>query len=270
VFRADSVDLGLAVGLEEGHVLGVSATTTPREPTFRDEPTRPTPRAPFGLVPLDDLRPARRNPRVHDVSLLVTLLRRFGLGATPVLDTRTGRLVAGHGRTLALRWMRDHGELPPEGVERANGALYPREVVRPIWLVPTRFVRTANDLEAEAMLLADNRAPENSGWQPDTLHAMLDDLARARGAEELGWSQAALARILAPVEPLLEPLDDARDLEPEERTKQLTIVFPREVHERILPRLAAAQTRHRAPTYGALLEALLALSERGTHDAPRP
>lgn len=210
-----------------------------------------TARAPFGWVPLPHLLGARRNPRRHYRDRLVTLIQRFGFTAPPVLDATTGRLVAGHGRVEALRHMHERGDALPEGLRADGGA----------WLVPVRYVRLASPEEAEACLLADNKASDHASYDQDELRAMLDGLAREERALDLGWTERELSRILAPVEPGLDPLDEA---EPEEKTRHLTITYAEDAFAHMLPRLARAQARHRAPTYAALLDVLLSLSEEST------
>lgn len=80
----------------------------------------------IAYVPLDDITLARTNPKRHATGQVQGSIGRFGLAAPPVLDDRTGRLVAGHGRIEALRAMRDAGQNPPDGI-RADGDM---------WLIP--------------------------------------------------------------------------------------------------------------------------------------
>lgn len=237
--------LGVATGCGPVHAPGVGNRATPRD-------QHPAARALVAeYVPLDSIRGATRNPRKHDIPLLCRLIRRFGFVALPTLDANTGQLVAGHGRTLALRSMRDSGEIPPKGVLAG-------------WMVPVRRVAFESATEAEAYVLADNRASESSVWVYDELRAVLEDLAEADAAADLGWSNATLAAVL-----LDEPPPE-RDEEPEERTKTLTITFERDAFARLLPRLAAAQQRHRTTTYAQTLEALLETSEDAPPRAQHP
>lgn len=237
--------LGVATGCGPVHAPRVSEGT----------PTRLQRQAPRALVaeyvPLDELRGAVRNPRKHDIPLLCRLIRRFGFVALPTLDAATGRLVAGHGRTLALRSMRDSGEIPPKGILAG-------------WLVPVRRVTFESAIEAEAYVLADNRASESSAWVYDELRAVLEELHEADAAADLGWSNATLAAVLD-----AEPPPERED-EPEERTKTLTITFEKDAFARLLPRLAAAQSRHRTTTYAQTLEALLGLSEAASTHVVMP
>jgi len=64
-------------------------------------------------MPIDSILPATSNPKNHAHQQIVNSVGRFGLASPPVLDERTGRLVAGHGRIEALTIMRDSGQTPP-------------------------------------------------------------------------------------------------------------------------------------------------------------
>src|SRR5690606_5009565 len=67
-------------------------------------------------LPLDELQPAARNPKGHDLARVRASIDRFGFVSPAVRDERTGRLVVGHGRVEVLKQMRDDGQSPPEGV----------------------------------------------------------------------------------------------------------------------------------------------------------
>ncbi|MDE1904866.1 MAG: hypothetical protein KGH75_00260 [Rhodospirillales bacterium] len=120
------------------------------------------------MMPIDSLVPALRNPKRHELEQLRASYRRFGFTNPPILDERTGRLVAGHGRLQLLQIEQREGAEPPEGIE----------VEGDVWKVPVvRGWASANDAEAEAYLIADNRQAELGGWDTDLLGPMLDDLA---------------------------------------------------------------------------------------------
>ncbi len=119
-------------------------------------------------VPLDDVRPADRNPKRHDHATLAASVRRFGFVEPMVRDERTGRLVAGHGRLDELRMARARApQSPPDGVRIEAGA----------WLVPVLAGWSSrNDSEAEAYLVASNRTVEAGGWDETVLTDLLSDL----------------------------------------------------------------------------------------------
>ncbi len=113
-----------------------------------------------------------RNPKRHDEAGLDASLERFGFTVPLMLDEKTGRLVAGHGRLEALLRRKLAGLPAPARVETsANGDT---------WKVPVlKGVSFANKSEAEAYLIADNRLTEQGGWDNEALLAVVKDLTDA-------------------------------------------------------------------------------------------
>jgi hypothetical protein len=113
-----------------------------------------------------------RNPKRHDEPGLDASLERFGFTVPLMLDEKTGRLVAGHGRLEALLRRKMAGLPAPARVEAsANGDT---------WKVPVlKGVSFANKGEAEAYLIADNRLTEQGGWDNEALLAVVKDLTDA-------------------------------------------------------------------------------------------
>src|SRR5688572_9588756 len=94
---------------------------------------------------LSELVPAARNPKDHDLPSLMASLGRFGWTNPAVLDERTGRLVAGHGRWEACVALRAGGDPPPGGVYLDEDGE---------WLVPLlRGWQSRDDAEAEAYIV---------------------------------------------------------------------------------------------------------------------
>lgn len=123
-------------------------------------------------MPLDDIQEATRNPKTHDAAALDASLTRFGFTEPLIIDERTGRLVAGHGRLTALREKRARGETPPAGVT----------IVNEKWCVPVaRGWRSKNDSDADAYLIASNRIPETGGWDEAALVELARELDSAAG-----------------------------------------------------------------------------------------
>lgn len=122
-------------------------------------------------VPLDEVSDAVRNPKGHDVAGIQASIARFGLVAPSVIDERTGRLVAGHGRLAALRAMRDAGQSAPAGVRTdASGA----------WSVPMLTGWSSrSDAEADAYLIADNEWTVRGAWDEIELAELLQDVMEA-------------------------------------------------------------------------------------------
>lgn len=61
------------------------------------------------MMPLADVKPALRNPKTHDAEAIGASVERFGYVEPMVLDERTGRLVAGHGRLEHLLALQKKG-----------------------------------------------------------------------------------------------------------------------------------------------------------------
>lgn len=119
-------------------------------------------------LPLTGIPRALRNPKAHVIGELRKSIEKFGVTSAGLLDERTGRLVAGHGRLAALDAMRADGVTPPDGVTDDDGE----------WLVPiVRGWSSRSDAEADAYLIADNRLSEKGGWDDRMLPEVLDDLA---------------------------------------------------------------------------------------------
>jgi DNA modification methylase len=139
-------------------------------------------------VALDEIAPADRNAKGHDAVLIGGSMDRFGFIEPAVLDERTGRLVAGHGRREKLIDKRDAGESAPEGIQVRDG----------VWFVPVvRGWSSVDDAEAEAAGIALNQATIAGGWDSETLAAMLSDLASTSvGFDGTGFVQADLDDLL--------------------------------------------------------------------------
>ena len=134
-------------------------------------------------TPIDDVAEAVRNPKLHDFETLAASIRRFGFAAPIAVDERTGRLVAGHGRLETLRRMFDAGESMPDRIKEQDGE----------WLVPViRGLEFADETEAEAFLVADNRISALGGWDTEGLQDILISQADLEG---IGFEVADLAAI---------------------------------------------------------------------------
>lgn len=148
-------------------------------------------------VALDDLVPAPRNPKGHDLDGVRASMARFGYLEPLLEDGRTGRLISGHGRLEALAEAKAAGVDPPEGVTVRGGR----------WLVPVvRGWRSVDAAEAEAALVAVNRLVESGGWQMPDLSAMLDDLRRSPGGLiGTGYEGVDVDAMLASLRPVPAP-----------------------------------------------------------------
>src|SRR3954470_24609808 len=144
---------------------------------------------------LSDLTPAERHPKDHDLPALVASLRRYGWTEAALVDERTGRLVAGHGRREACIMLRQNGEPPPGGVYVDDDGE---------WLVPVeRGWESRNDTEAEAYIITSNSLSEAGGGLNRTLAEMLEDVITedAPLIETTGLTFERVDQILARVDP---------------------------------------------------------------------
>lgn len=160
-------------------------------------------------MPLASLRPADRNPKDHDLGAIDSSISRFGYVEPIILDERTGRLVAGHGRVASVRMMEDGGETPPEGVEIIDGE----------WCIPVvRGWSSKSDRDAEAYLLASNRTTELGGWHDAELLELLKDLAESGDLDGSGFNGDdidALDKILKDLPDFPDEDDPTQDEEDE-------------------------------------------------------
>lgn len=216
--------------------------TAPRTPRLTRRPSR----AHYSgviRVPLDDLDPSPRNPRRHDLPAIEASIARF-VGAV-VVDSSKRRVLAGHGRVAALRRLRASGAACPRGAEG--------------WTVPSVVAPLAG-LDAEALLLADNRTNERASWERDGLAEILADLADADALAGTGYTDADVASLIAKLTaeppPTLEP-----EPEPEpdtiESTHTLALVYSASEWPRALDALARAVERIGGGSYSAAILAAL-------------
>ncbi|MFN1193264.1 ParB N-terminal domain-containing protein [[Kitasatospora] papulosa] len=123
----------------------------------------------IAYVPLTDLTPAPRNPKRHELELLIDAIRMHGLVEVPVVDERTKCVLHGHGRREALIEMQARGMALPGGVVLDEDAG---------WLVPVlRGWFSKSDADAEALAIKLNRLPGEGGWDPREFAEVLEDLA---------------------------------------------------------------------------------------------
>jgi hypothetical protein len=137
--------------------------------------TKPTDPITVTYMPLEKLIRAPRNPKDHDIGSISNSMTRFGFTSPMLMNEKTGRIVAGHGRLDTLQRMKAMGKKPPGRILEKDGQ----------WLVPViRGVSFENEQEAEAYLIADNRLVEVGGWDEQEKAQILADLA-AQGEEML-------------------------------------------------------------------------------------
>ena len=126
------------------------------------------------------LKPASRNPKSHQVDTVLMSMGRFSYVSPMILDERTGRLVAGHGRLESLRKAKAEGKEPPDCIRVKNGD----------WFVPVvRGVAFVDDREAEAYLLADNQTTILGGWDDEELREIIERLGEADELAGTGFEE---------------------------------------------------------------------------------
>lgn len=126
-------------------------------------------------LPIGGLIPASRNAKDHDQAALGRSMSAFGFVEPVVLDGRTGRLLAGHGRVDYLTALREKGEPAPDGIVVGDDGEWRVMVVC--------GVSSESDQHADAMGIALNRVGELGGWKYEDLAHQLDDLVM--GTEDL-------------------------------------------------------------------------------------
>lgn len=162
-------------------------------------------------LPVRKIPKALRNPKAHDLPRIRESIEQFGFTSPVLVDERTQRTVAGHGRLAVVTEMEQEGATRPRGIlESEYGE----------WLIPvTRGWRSRNDAQAEAYLLADNRLTERGGWHERELAETVRDLVKAD--EELlhaaGYDDRDTRRLLALLNtvPPSAP-DEFKPLQPDE------------------------------------------------------
>jgi DNA modification methylase len=133
-------------------------------------PQRQWPASKVASWPIDRLKPYERNARTHSdaqIDQIAASIREWGW-TMPILATKEGRVIAGHGRLVAA--------------QRLGLAS-----------VPVMVAEGWTDAQVRAYTLADNRLALNAGWDTEILAVELDDL-RDLGVDllALGFEQQEL------------------------------------------------------------------------------
>ncbi len=135
-------------------------------------------------LPVDEVIPADRNPKAHDEGGIGRSIGHFGLAELPLIDERTGRLVAGHGRHKHLVSLLQQGEQPPDGVRVDDQGR---------WLMPVvRGWSSRSDDDAAAYLVGSNQLTTKGGWNDHLLAEVLHDLGDAQMIDLTGFEATDL------------------------------------------------------------------------------
>lgn len=170
--------------------------------------TAPAPSLSIESVALGALAVAAANPKRHAEVDIGKSLNRFGYVEPIVMDERTGRMVAGHGRREALLAMKALGHSPPSGVREDGGE----------WYVPVlRGWASRDDGEAEAYLVTSNKLMEAGGWDDVELAKMLSRLQTTDlGLTGIGFSGGEVDALEAVLRSGVAPLDIGSGVPPDE------------------------------------------------------
>lgn len=132
--------------------------------------TLPTPKV--EVVELSKLKPWDKNPRKnHAVTVIEESIKQFGYLNLIVVQKDTYRVLAGHGRLLAMK---------KAGVEK----------------VPV-MIADLDDKAANLFTVTDNKTTLLSEWDFQGLAAILKDAAAETDLGALGWSDHELEPILS-------------------------------------------------------------------------
>jgi hypothetical protein len=105
---------------------------------------------------LDEIEFAEVNPKGHDAAGIGHSIDTHGVGELPMIDERTGRLVAGHGRIDALRERQGAGQAAPDGMTVDADGMWRVGVIRG-W-------RSSSDQAARSYLIGSNQLTTKGGW----------------------------------------------------------------------------------------------------------
>jgi ParB-like chromosome segregation protein Spo0J len=151
--------------------------------------------------PLSELKGFPGNPRRHpegQVAGLMKSIRRFW--TNPILVDETGTILAGHGR-----W---------EAAKRLG-----------MMKVPTVTVGGLSATDKRAVVIADNRLPEQAVWDFDLLRGHFQDLIKLDFDVELtGFSTGEVDLLIdgSQQQSATDPADDLAGLAPEGPTRRTT------------------------------------------------
>lgn len=138
------------------------------------------------FVPVHELVPADRNPKLH-VDLGPSF-ERFGFTEPGLICERKGQLVAGHGRRDKLLELEAAGGDPPEGIVVGPDGRWQMPIVRG-W-------SSKDDAEFEAYLVASNELAAKGGVDLATMVDVLSDLAAGPGLAGTGVSDGELTSLV--------------------------------------------------------------------------
>jgi DNA modification methylase len=142
-------------------------------------------------TPLAELSKWARNPRRNEkaVPQVARSIRKYGFVAPVVVWKSKGQIVAGHTRVAAL-----------ESLLENEAGFVPRDAPG-AGLVPVRFHEFADESEAAAYAIADNRLSEVAEWDDEKLGEVFAELQRLDASllAETGFSAKDIDRLIREV-----------------------------------------------------------------------
>ena len=177
---------------------GARRHITPRVPTTASDPasggSAQSVGAPRGLkdkiawLAIDELKPFPENPRRHPEAQIVRLMRSIEqVWTNPILIDETATILAGHGRLEAAKRL-----------GRTE--------------VPTLTIGGLSAAEKRAVVIADNRLPEQAVWDFDLLRGHFKGLIEVDFDVELTGFSTGEIDLLLDGKPALATTDPADDL----------------------------------------------------------
>jgi DNA modification methylase len=147
------------------------------------------------MVPLQSIKPANRNARTHSkkqIEQISNSMRRFGV-INPIIVDGENQTVAGHARAAAAKAL---------GLKT----------------VPVIRVTHLSELELRALMLADNKLAENSGWDRELLALEFEALQIALPSINLdlaitGFDPGEIDSVMTDFAEKSEPDDEIPELE---------------------------------------------------------
>lgn len=132
-----------------------------------------------------------RNPKDHDSPTIQRSIVKFGFTSPIIVDEKSGKLVAGHGRLESLRRLKRDRRPCPKGIREEGGK----------WFVPVvKGVSFDSEEDAEAYLLIDNKLVEIGGWQEDILADIFNSMDESL-KEYTGFFAEDIDQIISKVSP---------------------------------------------------------------------
>lgn len=179
-------------------------------------------------MPIAQLKKWPTNPKNHDVEAIEASIREFDFIDPLIIDEKSKKMVAGHGRLEVVAEMKRKGEPPPKGINAHSGDW---------WLPVLRGKSFKSEAQAEAYLLANNRLVETGGWNADLLRPALLRLKESEFMPAAGWTPKEIERELKPPVDLSKTPGGKMTSFMASDIKQIVVMLPASQYEETLQRI---------------------------------